>query len=125
MLKEIYRGRKNIKKMISRKYSTRTGSNSPQWIRFVRYFIDKDFYLEIRIVDSGSKYIYIKQKGKKKSRARSFKVRFSNHPPPKNKEFMKYCNFVVGPYHDTKVNSMMDAVKAAEEFFGEINNEPR
>jgi len=84
----------------------------PKWVQFCAYFaIDLGF--EVTYYDSVStvsKYVYVREKEK------TFKVRFSNHKPNKQREKERDCDFFVG-LNNYGWSRTEDAIRATEEFF--------
>lgn len=96
----------------------RGGYPKPKWVTFCelllplfRLTLDEAFTSH-RNGAGFSKYIRAYRGGKE------FKVRFSNHKPNAGKERAGDCDFFVGARHDGSWQTIEDAVRAVEEFFG-------
>lgn len=89
------------------------GYAKQKWIMFCEQMLQRGYSLSIyEARRTVSKYITVK-KGK-----RTFRVRFSNHKPIKNRELAQDCNFFVGWTH-TGVRTTEQAIEAVDAFFAE------
>lgn len=82
-----------------------------KWIEFCEICLDSGFTVSLyEARKTFSKYITVKKCGK------SFKVRFSNHPPIKFREANGDCDFFVGRNNFT-VTTTDDAIRAVVRHF--------
>ena len=87
------------------------GYTKQKWIMFCESMLEHGFELSLyEARKTLSKYITVRKKNK------SYKVRFSNHKPIKQREMAADCDFFVGVTH-TGWRTTDDAIKATLEFF--------
>jgi len=92
------------------KNAERGGYQKPRWIEFCEDMLRRGYHVRLyEARQTFSKYITVL------FRKRSFKVRFSNHKPCKQKEANRDCDFFVGITH-FGVTRTEDAIKATVEF---------
>lgn len=100
---QLYRRARNTQK---------AGYKTPKWIEFC---IDcMDLGLTVRVYEAQStrsKYVYLTDGD------RTFKVRFSNHPPNETKQITADSDFYVG-VSNKLVTTTADALAATRAFFG-------
>lgn len=83
-----------------------------KWIYFCEEMMRLGFTVELyEARQTKSKYCTVKRDGK------SYKVRFSDHKPIKQRELRNDCDFFVGVTH-TGVRTTHDAIHAVCNFFG-------
>lgn len=83
----------------------------PKWIQFIEVMLSfkyKVFLYEAK--STFSKYVYVQHNGK------TFKIRFSNHKPNKQKERINDCDFFVG-VNNFIVTKTEDAIIATHKYF--------
>lgn len=88
--------------------SLNAGYTKQKWIVFCETLLSMGFHLKLyEAKQTNSKYITVCRQGSKKS----YKVRFSNHAPAKQKELLKDCDFFVG-VTNFQTTTMYDALHA-------------
>ena len=93
-----------------------SGFGKQKWVEFCETLLSEGFTLTLyEARKTFSKYITVKKPGVKR---KSFKVRFSNHKPIKQRELAGDCDFFVGITH-TGVTTTKDALAAVRGFFGQ------
>ncbi len=91
--------------------SMKKGFSKQRWITFCEIMLRRGYQVDMyEARKTVSKYITVKKEGK------SFKVRFSNHPPIYERENRGDCDFFVGRTN-FRVNTTGDAVRAVINFF--------
>lgn len=86
--------------------AVKAGYAKPQWARFCEEMMSRGFSVTLyEARETKSKYVTVTQGN------RSFKVRFSDHPPSRFKERNKFCDFFVG-WNNFSVASTDDAIDA-------------
>lgn len=88
------------------------GYSKAKWIEFCETMLRMGFFVTLyEARQTHSKYITVANGGK------SFKVRFSNHPPARSRFDHSDCDFFVGHTHLFVTNSMQ-AIEAIKRHFG-------
>lgn len=83
-----------------------------KWIEFCEVMLGLGFTLTVyEARETASKYITVRSEG------RSFKVRYSNHPPAYNRLICDDCDFFVGKTQRFTTNTRQ-AIEAVRRFFG-------
>lgn len=87
------------------------GYRKQKWIEFCEILLNEGFQVFLyEARQTRSKYLTVRKEG------RSFKVRFSDHRPGREKEALGDCDFFVGVTH-TGVRNTGHALAAVREFF--------
>lgn len=93
------------------------GYTKQKWVEFCEIMLNKGFECTIyEARQTFSKYITVRD-----SKHHSFKVRFSNHRPIKQREINGDCDFFVG-ITNLKVTNTAQAVLAALRFFDSVTH---
>lgn len=120
-MRNVHRPRKARNKLLTADYlDTREsgchgkGFKTPKWIVFSRVLMRRGFVVYLYEAQfTVSKYLNVTK------RAKSFKVRFSDHAPIPEREAAKDCDFFVGHTNFGKTNTN-DALRALLIYFGEF-----
>ena len=85
-----------------------------EWIEFCEHFIKRGYHVALRSThNSRSKYVTLTYSG------RQYRVRFSDHPETHHGAFER-TDFFVGVGDQRETTTTLDAIMAAERFFGDV-----
>jgi len=95
--------------------AVRAFRDKPKWIEYCEFMLNLGLKVTLYEAKVGvSKYVTVQMHGKGK-----FKVRFSNHKPNVHREYLKHCDFFVGPTNfDAAPVSPARAIAATLAHFG-------
>lgn len=93
-------------------YSKKLGYGKQKWVEFCEVMLDNGLKCSLyEARQTVSKYITVKD-----TAGKTFKVRFSNHKPIKEREVSNDCDFFVGMTH-LKTTTTQQAISATLSFF--------